>query len=122
MSMRSSRQIEQSSEQVMDEALHDLATLEISLADEVALLKSVHAPGERNAQHERYGGKGLWWWRFKLLTWLHVRESRGDQAHDLLRGLRLALKQWDDAELLRFLKQLGRMGAERQPQRRGRSA
>jgi hypothetical protein len=121
MSVRSNGELEQYSEQTVDEALRDLAVLEVSLADEVAQLKSFHAPGERDIQQARYGGKALWWWRFKLLTWIHAREAYGDQAHDLLRGLRLALKQWDDADLLRFLKQLGRMGAQQQ-QRRGRTA
>lgn len=122
MSATRNNQIEQSDERVIDEVLHDLAVIEELLADEVARLNALHAPGKENAEQTRYGGKALWWWRFKLLTWIHAREACAEGADDLPRGLRLALKQWDDAELLRFLKQLGRMGAQRQQQSRGRSA
>ncbi len=122
MPVRSVHQDDHCSEQVVDGALRDLASLELSLAEEVAQLMSVRAPAERKKRKERYGGKPLWWWRFKLLTWIHGRGSHTDHAYDLLRGLRLALQQWDDAELLRFLKQLGRMGAQRHQQGRGRSA
>lgn len=121
MSVLSNGYIDQCSEQEVDDALRDLTTLELSLADEVAQLMSVHGPAEGKEQ-ERYGGKALWWWRFKLLTWIHAHESHGVGTRDLLRGLRLALKHWNEAELLRFLKQLGRMGEQRRQQRRGRSA
>lgn len=122
MSVRSNNEVEQSSQQIVDNAIGDLAVLEVSLADEVSQLNSIHAPRERYPEQLRYGGKALWWWRFKLLTWIHARESHGAEAHDLLCGLRLSLTQWDDAELLRFLQELGRMGAERQHHRRGRTA
>ena len=111
-----------SSEQVVDDTLQDLAIIEESLAYEVAALGSIHAPEKENENYACDGGKALRWWRFKLLTWIHTREACSDGADDLLGGLRLSLKQWDDAELLRFLKQLGRMGACSQQQQRGRSA
>lgn len=122
MSALRNNQIEQSDEQVIEEALHDVAVIEELLADEVAQLSALHAPGKEKTEQMRYGGKALWWWRFKLLTWIHAREACSEDADDLPRGLRLALKQWDDAGLLRFLKQLGRIGGQRQQQSRGRSA
>jgi hypothetical protein len=108
MSLRTNHEVVKNKDQAVDEALRDLAVLEVCLADEVTQLKSVHAPGKRDGQYARYAGKALWWWRFKLLTWIHTREASGHHARDLLRGLRVALKQWNDADLLRFLKQLGR--------------
>lgn len=115
-------QSEQTHDQAIDDALGDVAILERSLADEVAQLEAVRAPGKEPPVQMRYGGKAIWWWRFKLMTWIHMREACSDSADDLLRGLRLSLKQWSDVQLLQFLKYLGRVSGQRQPQRRGRSA
>lgn len=122
MLAQSNRRKDWSGDEVVDGTLRILANLEESLAHEVTHLTAVHAPAQADVEQARYGGKALWWWRFKLLTWIHAREVCSGEADDLLRGLRLALKQWEDAELLRFLRHLGRMGAQRQQQRRGRTA
>lgn len=122
MSALRNYRFDQSDEQVIDKTLGDMSAFEELLADEVAQLNAQHAPDKENAEQTRYGGKALWWWRFKLLTWIHAREACSEDADDLPRGLRLALKQWDDTELLQFLKQLGRLRGQRQQQSRGRSA
>lgn len=122
MPAHTNRPNDRGDEHVVDDTLRDLAIIEESLAYEVAQLMALHAPEKANAEQARYGGKPVWWWRFKLMMWTHAREVCPNEADDLLRGLRLSLKEWDDAELLRFLTQLGRVGAQRQQQRRGRSA
>lgn len=100
--------------------LRDLVDLEVSLGHEVDHLRSIHVPSDGSGQQTHYCGKPTWWWRFRLLTWIHTQEAGGSTAGDLLRGLRISLKQWDDAALLRFLKQIGRNGSLQQRQSRGR--
>lgn len=53
-----------------------------------------------------WGGRPGWWWRVKLVEWAGGAAARRAHLHDDLRGLKLALRVWDDAEVLAFVKQL----------------
>lgn len=53
-----------------------------------------------------WGGRPLWWWHVKLVEWAGGTSARRDYPHYELRGLRLSLRAWSDAELRTFLEGL----------------
>ncbi len=92
-----------------DEAEHliaERADLEAHLTDEIARLCRMRAPRGGGTCRITYDVKPAWWWRYKMMTWAHRNESTGTHAGDLLRGLRMALRDWSNAELVQFLGEL----------------
>jgi hypothetical protein len=85
--------------------LRQVADLEAALGVEVRRLSKVQAP-RNGPQMPQHLNRPLWWWRFKLICWAHARKTVSAHDSDLLRGLRVVLKDWDDGALLAFLRGL----------------
>ena len=76
--------------------------LEVLLSVEVERLSGVRAPSRSRPEGCCYRGRPLWWWRFKLMSWAHSAE-RGANGREVLRGLRIVLRDWDESLFLSFL-------------------
>lgn len=86
--------------------LVELEGLEASLGIEVNRLSSVQAPPTGGETRRTFRERPLWWWRYRLIGWAHSRPIRAAHPGDILRGLRLVLKEWEDDTLYDFLSRL----------------
>lgn len=86
--------------------LTELEGLEASLGVEVNRLSSVQAPPAGGETRRLFRDRPLWWWRYRLIGWAHSRPIRAAHPGDVLRGLCIVLKEWDDNTLYDFLSRL----------------
>lgn len=85
------------------QAITELADLEVSLGLEMQRLQGLHAPKSSGRGIRQFRGKDLWWWRFRLVEWAYSPQAEFAHPSDILAGLRLVLKDFSDQELIIFL-------------------